>query len=91
MDSPKQRWLQSPMAKAHLDFVDSVVFKEAVQVTLAQMVMDLPRDSADPAMAIACFHRLVGARQALTALASLSTMPSQPERKSEFNLDHSLK
>lgn len=90
IQTPKARFLESTLVKAHQETVDSKQFVEAAQATLAQMVWDLP-DVTDQVTAAACYHRILGAKQFIRALASLGEKAAPPEPRPSHNLQHDLK
>lgn len=78
--NPKQRFLAD---KPRVDFMQSLVvdprFVDAVETALLQTVMELPVDT-EPALAIAGYQRMVGAKLFLNQLMNIAEPPKMPTK-----------
>lgn len=89
--TPKSRFLEDkPRASKHRDMVVSSSYLAAAEAALLQVVDDMA-ESTDPAVAIAGYHRILGARKYMKAFAELAETPQVPQRQPDFNLNHKLK
>lgn len=89
--TPKARFCEDKKrAAAHRELVVSTNFLSASEAALITMINDIEA-STDPAAAIAGYHRIIGARQYMKALAALAEEPKQPARGDSYNLNHNLK
>lgn len=87
--TPKKSFLAADaFVKAHQAVVDTPAFRVAAEAALLQMLVELP-DTTDPTVSLACYHRLVGARQYLNQLLAIADKAKPLERPiSPGNLDH---
>lgn len=74
--SPKDRFLKSTDARAHLDLVANPVFHHALESALSEMQLSVAK-SSDPA---ANWHRLEGAKQFVEILLNLADPPKARRR-----------
>lgn len=89
--TPKSRFCEDKKrAAAHNDLVVSNAFLSASEAALLTMIDDIA-ESTDPAVAIAGYHRIVGARKYMKALAGLAEVPKPVARNVDYNLNHNLK
>lgn len=89
--TPKSRFCEDKKrAAAHRDLVVSGNFLSASEAALLTMIDDIA-ESTDPAVAIAGYHRIVGARKFMKALAALAEEAKPVGRGDNFNLNHNLK
>ncbi len=89
--TPRTRFLEDKnRASKHRDMVVSSGYLAAAEAALLQVVDDMA-ESTDSAVAIAGYHRIVGARKYMKAFAGLAETPKIPHREDDFNLNHKLK
>lgn len=89
--TPKSRFCEDKKrAAAHRDLVVSSNFLSASEAALLTMIDDIA-ESTDPAVAIAGYHRIVGARKFMRALAALAEETKPAVRGDNFNLNHNIK
>lgn len=88
--TPKARFCEDKKrASAHRELVVSNNFLSASEAALLTMIDDIA-ESTDPAVAIAGYHRIVGARKYMKALAALAEESKPAARGDSFNLNHKI-
>lgn len=89
--TPKSRFCEDKKrAQAHRELVVSTNFLSASEAALLTMIDDMA-ESTDPVVAIAGYHRIVGARQYMKKLAGLAEEVKPAPRGDSYNLNHNLK
>lgn len=89
--TPKARFCEDKKrAHAHRELVVSTNFLSASEAALLTMISEF-NDSTDPTMAIAGYHRIIGARNYMKILATLAEEPKPAPRAESYNLNHNLK
>lgn len=89
MLAPKARFQSAypEIVKAIADVTANEDFQHASEAALLELVASLPNTS-DPVIAASCYHRILGARQYLDQLLSItkpSTAPGRPEPSGTLN------
>ena len=82
MLAPKKRFQTAypEITKAIADVMAGGDFQQAAESALLELVAELPNTS-DPVIAAGCYHRIMGARQYLDQLLSITKPPSLPGRR----------
>lgn len=89
--TPKARFCEDKKrAASHRDLVVSNNFLSASEAALLEMIEDMAK-STEPAVAIAGYNRIVGAKQYMEKLANLAEVPKPVARNTDYNLNHNLK
>lgn len=88
--TPKSRFCEDKKrAAAHRELVVSTNFLSASEAALLTMIDDIA-ESTDPAVAIAGYNRIVGARKFMKALNALAEESKAITRGDSFNLNHKI-
>lgn len=89
--NPRSRFQEEkPRASKHRDLVVSSQYLTAADAALLTMVQEMT-DSADPAVAIAGYHRIMGAKKFMETFTNLAETPKPAPARENYNLNHELK
>ena len=89
--TPRARFQEEKTrASKHRDLVVSSDYLTASDAALLQMIAEMV-DSTEPTVAIAGYHRIMGARKYMETYANLGETRSPVKPAENFNLNHNLK
>jgi hypothetical protein len=88
--TPRARFLEDKKrAASHRDLVVSSNYLSAAETALLETIDDLA-ESTDPSVAIAGYHRIVGARKFMRKFAELAETKAPVAAKENYNLKHNI-
>jgi len=90
--TPRKRFQQTPDAKKHFDLTASESFQKTIDAAVLQHVMQvaLKGSTYDPQIAMAEYHRILGAIEFADLLLKFADPEKPLERKDTLNLNHKV-